>query len=105
MIIGARNHKHDYVINNDRLMYKDQDGLSDSISYGFKTIFANLYEYELSRISESSLNRSIQMSLVIAEFSYAYLPKYFRGIIGVTGTYDEMSEFKKKYLQTDYKVN
>ena len=32
------------------------------------------------------------------------LPKYFRSIIGVTGTYEDMSKSKKEYMKTAYDV-
>lgn len=40
MVLGCRDCKHDYVITDDKIMYKDQDGISDKVSYGFKTLFA-----------------------------------------------------------------
>jgi hypothetical protein len=32
------------------------------------------------------------------------LPKYFRSIIGVTGTYEDMSKSKKDYMEMGYDV-
>jgi hypothetical protein len=32
------------------------------------------------------------------------LPKYFRSIIGVTGTYEDMLKSKKDYMRTAYDV-
>ena len=46
MILGVKNYEHDYIVQNNRIMYKDQDGVTDKISYGFKTIFAHMYEYD-----------------------------------------------------------
>ncbi len=99
MIMGVREYDHEYVIDNNRLKYKDQDGLSDTITYGFKTIFANLFEFKRHRLTENAFNDAVEMALVIAEFSYAMLPSYFKSIIGVTGTYEEMSEFKKRHIR------
>ena len=56
MIIGAKNYQHYYEVHNNKIMYKDQDGLSEKISYGYKTIFAYMYEYyERKTISENSM--------------------------------------------------
>lgn len=45
MINGVRNYNHEYQVINNKIAYKDQDGYSDKISYGYKTVFAYLYEY------------------------------------------------------------
>lgn len=46
MIDGAKNYVHEYQVINGKISYKSQDGYSDKISYGYKTIFAHFYEYE-----------------------------------------------------------
>lgn len=40
----------------------------------------------------------MKISLIVAEFSYALLPTYFRNILGVTGTLDVLPAFKKRQL-------
>lgn len=35
---------------NGRIAYKNQDGYSDKISYGYKTVFAYFNEYSKKRI-------------------------------------------------------
>ena len=45
MIDGALNFKHDYHIDDKKIVYRDNDAFSDKISYGYKTVFAYLYEY------------------------------------------------------------
>ena len=60
MLLGAKNYKHDYLVYNNKIMYNDQDGISDKISYGYKTIFAYMYEhYEKKQISESSMDQAL----------------------------------------------
>lgn len=44
------------------------------------------------------------MSLIIGQFSYAELPKYFDYIMGVSGTVEAMSEFRKTIMREDYKI-
>lgn len=43
MINGVKNFKHDYQVIKNQIAYKDQDGYSTKISYGYKTVFANFY--------------------------------------------------------------
>jgi|JI81AbrownRNA_FD_contig_61_611260_length_990_multi_2_in_0_out_0_2 hypothetical protein len=40
MILGCRGCIHDYVVRDDLIQYKDQDGISSKINYGFQTLFA-----------------------------------------------------------------
>lgn len=42
MIAGAKSYQHDYFIIDKKLVYKDNDSISPNISYGFKTVFANI---------------------------------------------------------------
>jgi hypothetical protein len=55
MVAGLQTFKHDYVINDHKLMYKDNDTLTDQISYGYKTVFANLFESERNNVSNQNL--------------------------------------------------
>ena len=98
MIHGCREVDHDYVVRDDLIQYKDQDEISSKISYGFHTLFAYLKELDKNRITSGSVERALKISLIIAEFSYALLPTYFRSIIGVTGTYENMSSHKKRFM-------
>jgi hypothetical protein len=86
MISGALAYKHDYFLIDNRIIYKHNDTTSPFISYGYKTVFANMYEYERGNISKTNYDDALMISLSIAEFSYAELPKYFYRILGVTGT-------------------
>lgn len=51
MIMGCRSSNQEYEIRDDHIMYKDQDGLSSKLSYGFSTLFAYLKEHDLNRIA------------------------------------------------------
>jgi hypothetical protein len=42
---------------------------------------------------------------MVAEFSYVELPKYFRSILGVTGTLEVLPNYKKNMLSELYKIN
>ena len=45
MIQGALCRQHDYFIlkKEKRLVYKDNDTINDKLSFGYKTVFANIY--------------------------------------------------------------
>lgn len=51
-----------------------------------------------------NLKEALSIELVIAEFSYANLPNFFKHIIGVTGTLRAMPIVKKAILRDDYKI-
>ena len=46
MIQGAFSYQHDYIIlkKEKKLVYKDNDSINEKLSFGYKTIFANIYE-------------------------------------------------------------
>lgn len=95
MVSGALNFQHDYLIIDKKLVYKDGDQISYKINYGYKTIFANIHEFNNGKISQSNLDESLQINLIVAEFSYAMLPNYFDNILGVTGTLEVLPKTKK----------
>jgi hypothetical protein len=45
MVSGALAYKHDYFLIDKKIVYKENDTISPNISYGYKTVFANIYEY------------------------------------------------------------
>jgi hypothetical protein len=100
MVASALAYKHKYYIVDQKIVYKDGDTISTKINYGYKTVFANIYEYHQPhpKISAKSYKEALKITLAVAEFSYAYLPLYFRNIIGVTGTLDVLPRFKKEQL-------
>ncbi len=59
MIDGALNYKHDYLIVNKRIVYKDGDSISQKIKYGYKTVFANIFEHSKQAVSNSNLEESL----------------------------------------------
>ena len=52
MVSGAVNYKHEYLILDQKIVYKDNDSISPNISYGYKTVFANFNEYSRNAISK-----------------------------------------------------
>jgi hypothetical protein len=43
MVSGALSYKHDYFLIDKKIVYKDNDTIASNISYGYKTVFANIY--------------------------------------------------------------
>ncbi len=105
MVAGALNYKHDYFIIEKRIAYKDNDSISYKINYGYKTVFAYLHEYQQKRVSKAYLDEALQITLMIAEFSYAALPNFFCNILGLTGTLEVLPQYKKRQLSERYKIN
>ena len=58
MVMGANGYKHDYFIleSEKKLVYKEGDSINLKISYGYKTIFANMYEFERGNVSKAHLD-------------------------------------------------
>jgi hypothetical protein len=106
IVQGAYGYKHDYIIieKTQRLVYKENDSINYKLSYGYKTVFANLYEYGRGKVSKLNLDESLCIELVVAEFAYAVLPTFFAHIIGVTGTLKAMPMVKKRILRDKYDV-
>jgi hypothetical protein len=105
MVAGALSYKHDYFLIDKKIVYKDNDAISPNISYGYKTVFANIYEHHRNNVSFDNLEQALQITLMIAEFSYAKLPKYFQTILGVTGTLEVLPQYKKRQLEGRYKIS
>lgn len=76
-----------YTLINGKIYYKEGDGLSDKIRYGYRTLFSYLHEYEINKqINLSDITPHIAIYFAVASFSYSLLPTYFESILGVTGT-------------------
>jgi hypothetical protein len=85
-------------------VYKDNDRIFPNISYGYKIVFANIFEHYKGNVSPSSLDEALEISLMVTEFSYAMLPNYFDSILGVSGTLEVLPIYKKKLLKERYKI-
>ena len=96
--------KHDYIVQFDKIGYKEQDGISFDVVYGYKTMFAYFYEYEQGNLSKSSLEENISIGVRCGSFSYAEMPKRFNYIMGVTGTLKTLSTFEKQIVESAYQI-
>ncbi len=86
---------------NGKIFYKQGDGLSDKIHYGYRTIFAYYHQYYINKKIKdiNELQKQAIINLAAAAFSYAQLPGYFKSILGVTGTLQSMSDGQKQILK------
>jgi hypothetical protein len=104
MIADLNNYKHDYIVQNDKLAYKEQDGISFDVVYGYKTMFSYYYEHEMGIISAASLNDNISIGIKCGSYSYAEIPLSFDFIMGVTGTLKTLSDAERKIVENIYNI-
>ncbi|ETN97163.1 hypothetical protein RFI_40367 [Reticulomyxa filosa] len=96
---------HGYQISNDKIGYKEQDGISYNIRCGYKTLFAYYHEHAQNKISTESLKNNIFLSFQIGNFSYAEVPKNFYRIIGVSRTLKTLSASEQEVVEKEYHIS
>ena len=104
MIADVDNFKHVYLIQDDKIGYKEQDGISFDVVYGYKTMFAYFHEHDLNKISQSSLEENIFIAIKCGSFSYAEIPECFQFIMGVTGTLKTLSKSERHIVEDVYNI-
>jgi len=96
----------DYEVERDQIGYKAHDGITFNTSYGYMTLFTYFKEHSLGRISQESLERQIALHIVCGVFSYAYIPKEYACVVGVTGTLETFVEHPvMQSIQNDYGIS
>jgi hypothetical protein len=93
-----------YWIKDDKIVYKEQDGFSDTTSFGYRTLFAYFAECETGNISAAARDNFASMKICCGNFSYAEMPSYFDSILGVTGTLEHLSAQERVILVDDYNI-
>jgi hypothetical protein len=96
--------KHDYVVIAGQIGYKDQDGISFTAAYGYKTLFAYYKERAAKNISQESLDARICLLVDCGSFSYAEIPKKYKCVMGVTGTLETLSKAEMNLLKEVYNI-
>lgn len=96
--------QHDYVVKDGKIGYKEQDGISFNIRYGYQTLFAYFYENELGNVTNEELQNQIRMGVECGRFSYAEVPHTFQSILGVTGTLQALSVPQKDLVENIYNI-
>lgn len=54
MVAGALDYNHNYYLLDGGILYKDNDTISKNLNYGYKTVFANIYEYKRKNITNKN---------------------------------------------------
>ncbi|KAJ8604464.1 hypothetical protein CTAYLR_000937 [Chrysophaeum taylorii] len=93
-----------YEVVGGRIGYRIGMDMSFSTSFGYRTAFAYLREYENGNVTDATLERELSLMLHCGSFSYAELPKCYAGILGVSGTLETLSAFEEKVITEQYKV-
>jgi len=96
---------HDYIVKDDKIGYKEQDGISFKVTDGYKTLFAYFHENNQNNISKKSLDDYINITIRCGAFSYAELPHRFVNIIRVTGTLEHLSSAEKEVMKDSYFID
>jgi len=97
---------HDYIVKDGRIGYKEQDGISFSIAFGYNTLFAYYHEHSQGNITRVVLDEYISLNARCGAFSYAELPKNFSCIMGVSGTLEdkELTPAEKVIMRETYGI-
>jgi hypothetical protein len=100
---------HDYIFDSEgqRIGYLDSD---NTVSYckvnGYSTMFAYCKEFEENKsLTHDQFSKHVHLLIHSASFSYAEFPKYYQGILGVSGTLKTLSQQEKGILAHDYKLS
>merc|ERR1711988_5566 len=72
--------------------YQDHDGIDFEKSYGYRTVFAYLSEYEKGNLTQSEVCQYLNMKVSCGQFSYANINPSL--ILGVTGTVEVLSSYE-----------
>jgi len=100
MVRCAKNFKHNYVVQNNSIVYSLKEGLESNVDYGWKTTFAYYHEVLVAGTISGPPEKYAKMSILCSEMSYAELPKHFNLLMGVTGTLKNLPK-----SQTDILTN
>ena len=98
---------HGYIVDENKIGYKDQDKIEFNIVIGYKTLFAYMYEMEKGTIKKSEgYNNLYAIGIGCGNFSYAEIPlkPNFNFIMGVSGTLDTLNEGQKKVISDVYGI-
>ena len=95
---------HDYVCKEDKIGYKEQDGIAFNIVFGYKTLFAYYREYEKKNITQASLEAHSRILINCGEYSYAEVTRQFVRIMGVTGTLRTLHAAQQRVIREKYQI-
>eukprot|EP00475_Leptophrys_vorax_P028905 TRINITY_DN420_c0_g1_i3.p1 TRINITY_DN420_c0_g1~~TRINITY_DN420_c0_g1_i3.p1 ORF type:complete len:1644 (-),score=423.25 TRINITY_DN420_c0_g1_i3:60-4415(-) len=98
-----------YVVKDDQIGYKEQDGVSFSVVYGYKTMFAYFFEMDSGGdsknvISEASCKAHTSFLVNCGQLSYVEIVHGFHRIIGVTGTLEKLSPVRSDAIEQEFAI-
>merc|ERR1711988_168498 len=84
--------KYHFDAGRKQIGYQDHDGIDFEKSYGYRTVFAYLSEYEKGNLTQSEVCQYLNMKVSCGQFSYANINPSL--ILGVTGTVEVLSSYE-----------
>eukprot|EP00475_Leptophrys_vorax_P028903 TRINITY_DN420_c0_g1_i1.p1 TRINITY_DN420_c0_g1~~TRINITY_DN420_c0_g1_i1.p1 ORF type:complete len:1662 (-),score=448.40 TRINITY_DN420_c0_g1_i1:60-4469(-) len=98
-----------YIVKDDQIGYKEQDGVSFSVVYGYKTMFAYFFEMDSGGdsknvISEASCKAHTSFLVNCGQLSYVEIVHGFHRIIGVTGTLEKLSPVRSDAIEQEFAI-
>ena len=87
-----------------RIGYKGLHEVDYSVKHGHKTVFAYLHFEKEGKLTAEQVREHVGMDLSCGKFSFTDLPKFYRCILGVTGTLTEFRNIPgfEKLLEDEY---
>jgi len=105
VIYDLKNYKdHDYILVGNQIGYKEQDNIIFNVSYGYKTMFAYYQEHHKNKIDLNILEEKKAFIVKCGFFAYAEIPKFFKFILGVTGTLKALNSEENKIINVNYNI-
>ena len=95
---------HEYQVVRGEIAYADQDSLSFSKQFGYKTTFAYFLEHSKGRVDQETLNSRLYLLVKTGCWSYAEIPNQYHSVLGVTGTLATLSPVEKSLLKNDFQI-
>lgn len=95
----------EYSVIDQRIGYKDQDGISFEVDYGYHTLWAHFREHDKGRIPVERLEQKLAFTFNCGQYSYAEVLKQFSAIMGVTGTLRTLTDAQKSLLSDVYNIS
>ena len=106
MVVAVKDFsKPEYVVKEDRIGYKVQDGISTNVTYGYNTVFAYFQERDNGNITQEGLEANLRIIITCGNYSYAEVARSFARIMGVTGTLKTLGNVQRDILSKDYGIS
>lgn len=92
---------HEYTVSSSgQIGYKEQDGISYNVNFGYKTVFAYFKEHDAGKVTRQARDDHAAMIIDCGLYSFAEVPKSYHYILGVTGTLKTLCAAEKEILKS-----